>query len=140
MASYLTIEEDVSSEDEDRSDGSAESGGSVSVDEEEVMDRRIAMMRSLGLAGGGGGSPVLEGGYWAGEGSEEGEGHVEFSTTTTTEVVEEEEDGEDELMRIRERCRTRFGMWRVETAEFAAEGEHPFSLSKTVRGNSDADT
>lgn len=128
----------MSSEDEDRSDGSAESGGSVSVDEEEVMDRRIAMMRSLGLAGGGGGSPVLEGGYWAGEGSEEGEGHVEFSTTT--EVVEEE-DGEDELMRIRERCRTRFGMWRVETAEFAAEGEHPFSsLSKSVRGVSDADT
>lgn len=97
------------------------------MDEEEVMDRRIAMMRSLGLAGGGGGgSPVLEGGYWEGEGSEEGEGHVEFSTTTmtTTEVVEEE-DGEDELMRIRERCRTRFGMWRVETAEFAAEGELP---------------
>lgn len=112
------------------SDGEADapSSGESSLsnaEEDEMMDRRIAMMRSMALAAA------------AGADADSDDGRIEFSTGGPSPVGGGDGDApqgasalgpavqrelDDELVRIRERCRTRFGLWRVETAEFASEG------------------
>lgn len=115
------------------SDESA-AASAVSADEDEMMDRRIAMMRSMGLAVAAGLAAAMDdaaaGSSSSIRRSPSGTGDHSPAAVETEDVEQAgQKELDDELVRIRERCRTRFGLWRVETAEFASEGLSSYSSS-----------
>ena len=131
--------DDSASETESSNEGALPADASaVSAEEDEMMDRRIAMMRSMGLAVAAGLAAAMDeadlspgrrspsGGDISPEGDDGAAGDeakVDAEDRSLSSAGQKELD--DELVRIRERCRTRFGLWRVETAEFASEGATP---------------
>jgi hypothetical protein len=142
----LVVDDELAASSDDDADGSAEEGESdesaadasaVSADEDEMMDRRIAMMRSMGLAVAAGLAAAIDDTDSLGRRSPSGGENVsaidaEIEAEARSLGPDGQKELDDELIRIRERCRTRFGLWRVETAEFASEGALPYRSHRDV--------